>query len=129
MNGNVDAMAHVKTILLVEDDPDLRGTTAAALEECGYNVVTAANGVEALELLRGSATVQLILLDLMMPRMNGFEFRERQLKDATLASIPVVVITAYGQMLDQSGPMARIPVLRKPLKLEDLERLVERLGQ
>jgi CheY-like chemotaxis protein len=117
----------MKTILLVEDDDEIRSSMADVLEHRGYHVRTASNGVEALEQLRESGAISLILLDLMMPRMNGFVFRERQLKDPTLASIPVIVITAYGQMAENIASLGPIPCLRKPVVYDELVALIERL--
>lgn len=82
------------TILVVDDSPDMREVLRAVLEGDGYRVDEAANGAEALRYLRQHEPPQLIVLDLMMPVMNGWEFREAQRHDAALASIPVVVFSA-----------------------------------
>src|SRR5580765_7790969 len=82
------------SILLVEDDFDMRDALIPILEYAGHHVVGAANGREALEQLRAGPKPSLILLDLMMPVMNGTEFRAEQLRDPALASIPVVVVSA-----------------------------------
>src|SRR6266446_9079911 len=75
-----------KSILIVEDDADVRGALSAVLEGEGYRVVEAAHGQEALQHLRADARgFCMILLDLWMPVMNGWEFRAEQLKDPTLA--------------------------------------------
>jgi two-component system, chemotaxis family, chemotaxis protein CheY len=116
-----------KTILVVEDDPELRHSTGEFLRRSGYYVVAAADGVQGLELLRQSGAITLILLDLLMPRMNGFEFRERQMQDPTLAQIPVIVVTAHGQLAERAGALGAVPVLRKPLDFDELVRLIEQL--
>ncbi|HEY3360215.1 MAG TPA: response regulator [Polyangia bacterium] len=121
------AERRLKTILLVEDDPEIRASMSDILEQHGYYVRTAANGVEALEQLRESGSITIILLDLMMPRMNGFEFRERQLQDPTLATLPVIVITAYGQMAEKVAALGQVPCLRKPVDYQELIALIERL--
>jgi len=84
---------HDKPVLIVEDDEDVRGALAVFLEGEGYRVLEAADGLEALDHLR-TASVCMVLLDLWMPRMNGWEFRAEQMKDPALAAVPVVVITA-----------------------------------
>jgi CheY-like chemotaxis protein len=83
------------TILIVEDEPPIRDVLAEILEDEGYRVSTVSNGMEALTYLRQQADrPRLILLDLGMPVMTGWEFREEQLRDATLKDIPVVVMSA-----------------------------------
>jgi len=82
----------VAPVLVVEDDEGVRGAFAALLASEGYRVMEAADGLEALELLRAAETLPcLILLDLMMPRMSGWDFCAVQKRDERLLSIPVVV--------------------------------------
>src|SRR6187549_1262395 len=82
-------------ILVVEDDTDIRESLVEVLEDEGFGVRAAADGRQALDVLRAERPLpDLILLDLMMPVMNGFQFREQQLSDAAFAGIPVVVVTA-----------------------------------
>ena len=83
-----------KSVLVVEDDEDVRGAVAAFLEVKGYAVIEATNGREALACLTTPESVCLIVLDLFMPDMNGWAFRNEQLKDPRLAIIPVIVISA-----------------------------------
>ena len=90
--------AACRKVYVVEDDNDLRRTLGEALEAQGYAVVAAANGAEALAALRSDDVHPcLILLDLMMPVMNGYEFRKEQRADPALAGIPVVVISAHAR--------------------------------
>ena len=114
-------------ILLVDDDIDIREALAEVLEDEGFRVQTAANGLEALQLLRGSAPPKIILLDLMMPVMDGYQFLEEQRKDASLAAIPVAIITA-GAGLDRSrlGDAILVP---KPIKLPQLLSVLEPIKQ
>ena len=85
------------TVFIVEDDGDTREMLGRFLELEGYRVETAANGKLALERLNSGVGACVILLDLMMPVMDGWQFRQAQIRDATLASIPVIVVSAAGR--------------------------------
>jgi CheY-like chemotaxis protein len=87
-------------ILLVEDEPAIREVIEAVLESEGYRVVSTVNGADALDVLRGGLRPCMIILDLMMPVMDGWEFRMAQLRDAELLKIPTVVYTATGNVRD-----------------------------
>jgi len=106
--------------MVVDDDPDIRESLADVLQEEGFDVVTAANGAEALEVLASGPLPSVILLDMMMPVMNGFEFRLAQKMAEELAPIPVVIITAGADQ--RSRDLGAAAVLRKPL---DVSRLLE----
>lgn len=114
-------------VIVVEDDVDVASTMAEVLHDEGYGVITTPNGREALEVLRALPNPPgLILLDLMMPEMNGWEFRDAQIRDQALASIPVVIMTAFAERFDRDelhGPSA---LLRKPLSTDALIDIVER---
>lgn len=89
------------TILIVDDDSDVRRSLSDFLEDEGYAVAAAPNGRIALDLMRGGGVrPAVILLDLMMPGMDGWDFRQAQLEDPALASVPVVVVTAAGFSAD-----------------------------
>jgi len=81
-------------VLVVEDDPDVREMMAMLLTMEGFEPTTAANGREALDQLLAGLHPHVIVLDLMMPIMDGFQFREAQRRDPLLADIPVIVVTA-----------------------------------
>ena len=120
--------AFMKTkILVVEDELSQREALAEVLSRLGYEVQCAANGSEALELMRHSESLPgLILLDLMMPVMDGWEFRAEQRRDQTLAEVPVVVLSALddtAQRVVQDGAAA---FLSKPLHWQALLPVVER---
>src|SRR5438445_696734 len=83
-----------RDVLLVDDDFEICDTLSQLLQDEGYSVATASNGLEALHYLRGATLPRLILLDLMMPVMNGWQFRHEQQRDPELASIPLVVLSA-----------------------------------
>lgn len=106
-------------ILIVEDDPDLRGMLCDVLEAEGFPAVCAANGREALtslQSLRDPADVCLVLLDLMMPVMSGHQFLEERKANPRLSDIPVVIMSAKW---DEAGTHA-LPFVRKPVDLEVL---------
>lgn len=81
-------------ILIVEDDRDIRDVLAEILAEEGYQVLAAEDGAEGLRRLAEGPTPDLILLDLMMPRMDGYQFREEQRKNPEWSPIPLVLLTA-----------------------------------
>jgi CheY-like chemotaxis protein len=109
-------------ILVVDDDDDIREMIAEALVLNGYRVSTAPNGTVALEQARAHR-LDLIILDLMMPVMNGWQFLEAQREDPDLATIPVVVVTATLDAQVESASM----LLRKPFDLDTLLTIVARL--
>ncbi len=111
-------------IFVVDDDTDLRETLGELLLEEGYDARLCENGRVALEQLRRGERPRLILLDLMMPEMNGWQFREAQLEDAELRDIPVVVMTASRGF--DGHPITASEVLFKPIGLGELMSAVER---
>lgn len=111
-------------ILIVEDDPATRDLLRTCLERSGYSVATRPHGVAALEYLREGGSVGLILLDLYMPVMDGWEFRQAQLADPALATVPVVVISAADDVLVE--PIEAEQVLKKPLDLDALRSVARR---
>ena len=116
-------------VLVVEDDVDVRDAVSEALRDAGYTVVAAENGVAALDYLHSSAPLPgVILLDLMMPRMDGLEFRERQRGDPRLAGIPVAILTADGHAVAKAERLGAFAGLAKPIKLKGLLRLVEQIA-
>ena len=107
-------------ILIVEDDADVRASLADFLALEGYRVAEAANGREALELLRSIGPPCIILLDLMMPIMNGWEFREQQQQDPQLAGIPVAVVTGVRNTVDRIAALNPVGYFQKPVDLNAL---------
>ncbi len=114
------------TVLVVEDDFDLRDALVPILEYDGHKVVSAGNGQEALDRLRAMPPPSLILLDLMMPVMNGEEFRAEQLRDPRLASIPVLVVSAHARAEECATRIGAAGCLRKPLDIDVLLEEVRR---
>ena len=107
-------------VLIVEDDDDLREMMAQLLSLEGFQAAAVANGREALEYLRQQVTPDLILLDMMMPVMDGWEFRRHQRANPTMAQVPVIVLSAIDQ--SRMAEVSAAAVLKKPL---DFDRLLE----
>jgi CheY-like chemotaxis protein len=120
------APATEKTLLLVEDDADIRELLSDALRDQGYEVVGAGNGSGALGHLRSGLRPSLILLDLMMPVMNGWEFRERQRQDPSLADIPVLLLSADGAGDRHVPSLEAVGCLKKPFELDALLEAIAR---
>jgi CheY-like chemotaxis protein len=112
-------------LLVVDDDVELCQSLADALTDAGYDPVTAGDGARALALSHDMPAPQLILLDLMMPEMNGWEFREVQLRDQSVKDIPVVVMTASRDL--RHHPVDADAFLFKPFTLDDLLEQVQRV--
>jgi CheY-like chemotaxis protein len=111
-------------VLLVEDDDDIRLALVEALRDEGIAVRAAANGADALQDLRQGSPPCLIVLDLMMPVMDGWQFRDKQLEDPTLAEIPVVVLTADGNAKAKAAKMNAALGMSKPVRLDDLIQVI-----
>jgi CheY-like chemotaxis protein len=105
-----------KSILLVEDDEIVRRAIQMVLEWEGYQVGCATNGQEALDFLRAGGRPSLILLDVMMPVLDGEQFRREQKRDPALASIPVIVVSAatFASTVDA------VYHVRKPFEVQEL---------
>src|SRR5947209_6953516 len=115
------------SVMIVEDDEDIRADLIAILRVKGFSVIDAANGNEALGLLRDGERPCVIVLDLMMPVMNGWELRAAMIADAALADIPVVVVSGKGRITaDEEQTLAPAAVLVKPFELAELLELVGR---
>lgn len=123
-------MEPVKRVLLIDDSQDILQTMGFFLEVSGYVVTCAENGKVALEHLAEVTDLpDLIILDMMMPEMDGFAFRREQLKDPRLAGIPVIVATALSEnALSSMGPEEFPRVLKKPIEVDDLLRLIAEVG-
>ncbi|MFO0586813.1 MAG: response regulator [Polyangiaceae bacterium] len=111
-------------ILVVEDDPDIRESIQEILEDEGYRVATAFDGEDALRCLRESARPDLILLDLLMPRMNAREFRDVQLLDAAWSRIPTVIMSADFHYDEKARELGAAAGVAKPVALDDLLAVV-----
>jgi CheY-like chemotaxis protein len=123
MLSHMATAAPRRSVLVVEDDEDIRAAIAEILEGEGYDVVVAANGSEALDELQHMRRPSLILLDLMMPVMNGHEFLARIRETPKWQGVPVLVLTAVST---EAPPGAR-GLLRKPFIVEELLDAVQSL--
>ena len=114
------------TVLVVDDDPDILEIVTVVLGLYEVPTVTACDGVDALEVMRGGVDLGLVLLDLMMPRMSGVEVLAEMKRDAALATVPVVVIS--GNYATEQGVlgMGADEYLLKPLEVNVLMRVVSR---
>jgi CheY-like chemotaxis protein len=107
-------------ILIADDDPDLRESLRLLLELQGHTVDEASNGADALRHLDPAQPPCVILLDLMMPVMDGWQFRREQLQNPALADIPVLVISAIPAHMQRTGELGARRVFPKPFDYDDL---------
>jgi CheY-like chemotaxis protein len=115
------------SVLIVDDDYAIRMMLTEALEDAGYHVMSAENGSQALTLLRELPTPpSVILLDLMMPVMNGWTFYMEQQADAQLAAIPVIILSARPNLQHEAFMMTVNEFLQKPVDIVSLLAIVDR---
>jgi len=122
-----DADLHRCTVLVVDDDPELRNVLALALETSGFRVLTASNGREALHRLRSLPDICAVMLDVLMPVMDGAMFRETQLRDRSLRGIPIVAMTGAPEGVERARAIAAAALLRKPLDFDEVRETLGRL--
>jgi CheY-like chemotaxis protein len=108
------------TILIVEDDVDIRDAMSALLESRGYAVSVARHGAEALEQLKAGSRPCIILLDLMMPVMDGWTFCQETERDPALAGIPILIVSAVTRLDSKTASVRSVAQLSKPLNFDDL---------
>ena len=115
------------SILVIEDDSAIREMLIQTLEEEGFATVSAADGLEALSYLEASSGLPcMILLDLMMPRMNGWQFRQIQQSHPAIGSIPVVLLSARPDLRLRQAEIAVDAYLAKPVNFDLLMKVVRR---
>lgn len=120
-------MEHSRTVLVVDDDYDIRLSVSDALEMEGYDVWVAANGAEALDRLRRAAKSPcVILLDLMMPTLDGAGFRAVQRGDPAMSTIPVVILSANNRVQHKAAELGTAGYIGKPFRLDELLATVGR---
>lgn len=115
-----------KPVLIIEDDEDVAATIAEVLEGDGFRATIAHDGREALALLENGLQPGLILLDMSMPVMNGWEFRQEQSRIQSATSVPVIVVTADGDAKRKADSIHAQGFLAKPVTLNALLSTVER---
>lgn len=113
-----------KKILIVEDDIDIRTAMSELLMDSGYEIATANHGQAALDLLDQDPHFDLILLDLMMPIMDGFDFRNRQKTHPKISKIPVIIMSADGHVSQKMQRALVTDYVKKPMDLDDLLRTI-----
>lgn len=118
-----DPLNCCQSILVVEDDQDIRLAMVEVLETEGYHTESATNGLEALELLHKIPKPCLVMLDMMMPIMNGREFLDKVMQDAVLAPIPILIVSAVADKTDTKGSVG---FLKKPVDLDVVLKIVDK---
>ena len=121
----MSAEARRETVLVIDDDREVRESLRTLLQLDGYKVKTARDGQHALEQLRGGLRPCIILLDLMMPAMDGQHFRAEQLRDPQFAHIPVVVLSGHYDPQQNAASLGAAAYLRKPADINMVLRLIE----
>ena len=119
---------HKCGVLVVDDDVDIRELLKVALTADGYRIAGVPNGREALHYLRSHADTCIVLLDLMLPVMDGASFRQAQLRDRSLAWIPVVVMSAAMDADQRARDIGARRLVRKPLDLDDVRQTLRSIG-
>jgi len=119
---------HRCSVLVVDDDPWTRELLAIALQADDYLVAAVANGRQALHYLRSHAETCIILLELLLPVMDGRQFRTVQLRDRSLAWIPVIVMSAAAGVDQRARELGARSFVRKPINLDELRQAVKRVG-
>jgi CheY-like chemotaxis protein len=119
-----DAPMHHR-VVVIDDDTDILEAIAIVLKGAGYETQTESNGADALESMKQGSPC-LILLDLMMPGMNGWQFRAEQMRDEVLASIPTIVMTGFPAAAEDASSLGAAACLKKPIELDELLDTVAR---
>lgn len=111
------------SVLIVEDDESIRTALSEVLRDEGFEVFEAENGSEGLKILETIPRPCLILLDFMMPVMNGQEFMQKKQHNDIIAGIPVVLVSAFG---DRSNSIGAVGFIKKPIEFDNLMRFLRR---
>ena len=122
------ASPHRCSVLVVDDDAEVRDLLRVALSADGYHVAAVSNGRDALHHLRSQAETCIIVLDLILPVMDGAQFRRVQLQDRSLAWIPIIVMSGADDAYRRARELGARHLLRKPLDLDDVRRTLRLVG-
>jgi CheY-like chemotaxis protein len=114
-----------RRVLVIDDDPDLRELLSVVLKSEGYDVQTAENGAAGFSVLR-TLVPDLIILDLLMPVMNGWQFREAQTALPQYARIPIVCLSGYHAARHQAAALGMPVCVQKPFDIDELVKIVRR---
>lgn len=112
-------------ILIVDDDEDIREVLGLILRSAGHQVEEAADGIDALARLRGGSSPSLILLDMMMPRLDGEGVMKAMKSDPRLACIPVWIISGHPAARERASQLGAVGCLVKPIKMEHLLAVIQ----
>jgi CheY-like chemotaxis protein len=123
-----DSQTHRCSVLVVEDDAEIRELLRVSLTAAGYHVAGVANGREAMHHLRSHADICIVLLDLMLPLMDGRHFRTAQLHDRSLAWIPVVVMSGAPDAEREARALGARRLVSKPLDLDEVSQALRYIG-
>jgi CheY-like chemotaxis protein len=115
-------------VLIVDDDGETRELLRFTLTGIGYDVAAVADGREALRYMRSHAETCIVVLDLMLPEMDGATFRAAQLRDRSLAWIPVVVVSGAIDAVDRARALCAQSLLKKPLDLDEVREKISQIG-
>jgi CheY-like chemotaxis protein len=126
--GDTQAVLHRCSVLVVDDDPAVRELLLVALTGEGYDVATVGNGREALHHLRSHAETCVIIMELVLPVMDGRAFRIVQLRDRSLVWIPVVMMSAASDADRRARDLGARFFVRKPLNLDEMRHALRRIG-
>jgi chemosensory pili system protein ChpA (sensor histidine kinase/response regulator) len=114
------------SVLVVDDDEDIRDVLSVLLETEGFHVDTARDGVEALEQLKSGPPPAVVLLDMMMPRMDGESLVREMKRDPAVADVPVVIMSGHSAVREKAESLAAADCLVKPVEVDELLRVVRR---
>jgi CheY-like chemotaxis protein len=114
------------SVLVVDDDEDIRDVLSVLLETEGFHVDTAKDGVEALAQLKAGPPPDVVLLDMMMPRMDGESLVREMKRDPAVAEVPVVIMSGHSAVREKAKSLAAAACLVKPVEVDELLRVVRR---
>lgn len=112
----------MRNILIIEDDNAIRDAMASVLELEGYSTVLASNGKQGMEMIKAGHVPDIILLDMMMPIMSGWDFLDFIRANEETSQIPIIVVSAYGEIAKSVRPHAVVP---KPVQVNSLLETIE----